>query len=376
MKNVSLSILLYCFIFLSATKAVAQNDADSLKNYSLGVNYFGGKILVHTDKIHVSAPPYSQALEFNFNKQTLGNAAWQQRFGFPETGLSICVARHGSPLLGTAVGLYPSIQFRILQFGKGYWYFKIGGGIGVNSKRWQRTPAADSVNNIIGSTVNNFTMLQSGIRFALSQQWTLQTGVHFYHISNAGARKPNFGINTMGAHLGLNYHLQGFKLNIEKRPDEIREKSLNLGVQSVVSFAEDKTVDGPVYGNYNFAVFAAKMYRGKNRFSLGAEGTYNSKLYALFKNTGQFTGQERKHAWQYSCFAAHEFVFGKIGLPLQLGYYLNKPNGGAPIYEKLGITYHFYHRPKNGVKDLYLTTQLKTHYATADFAEFGLGVLF
>ncbi len=365
-----------CFIFLLLPPVLLFGERDSLKNYSTGINYFGGKILIHTNKIHFNAPPYSQAMEFNFNKQTLGNAPWQQRFGFPETGISICVARHGHEALGTALGLYPTIQFRLFNTKHAFGYFKVGGGVAINTRNWQRTPAEDTIYNILGSTLNNFTMLQAGFRHKLSKHWSLQGGVHFYHVSNAGARKPNFGINTVGAHLGVNYHPAGFCNAIRKQAESPREKSLNAGVQSVVSFAEDKTVDGPIYGNYGFAVYGAKMYRGKNRLVLGAEASYLSKLYALFKTTGQYTGKERQHAWQYSVYAAHEFVFGKIGLPLQLGYYLNKPNGGAPIYQKLGISYHVYHHAKHLLKDIYVITQLKTHYANADFAEFGMGCLF
>lgn len=376
MKNVCTFIFLLFSFHSAAQKDSLHATPADLKNYSYGVNYFGGKILIHTPKIYLQPPAYSQALEFNFNKQTLGNAAWQERFGFPETGLSVCIAHHGSSQLGIAAGLYPTIQFRIINFKSGYWYWKIGGGIGINTKSWERTPAADSMNNIVGSTINNFTMIQSGFRLKIAPKWSLQTGVHFYHVSNAGARKPNFGINTMGAHIGVNYHPKGFVNHFAKAPATKRENPLNFGVQSAVSFSEDKTPDGPMYANYNITLFAGKMYRGKNRFSIGAEGTYNSKLYALFKNTYKFPGNERQHAWQYACFIANEFVFGKIGLPLQLGYYFNRPNGGEPIYQKLGINYHFYHQKNKWVKDMYLLTQLKTHYATADFAEFGLGVLF
>ncbi len=373
MKNVCTFIFLLFSLNMAAQKDSLSAD---LKNYSYGINYFGGKILIHTPKIYIKSPAYSQALEFNFNKQTLGNAVWQQRFGFPETGLSVCIARHGSSQLGMAAGFYPTIQFRIINFKNGYWYWKIGGGIGFNTRSWKRTPPADSMNNIVGSTINNFTMIQSGFRLKVAPKWSLQTGVHFYHVSNAGARKPNFGINTMGAHIGMNYHPKGFVNHFTRVPATKRENPLNFGVQSAVSFSEDKTPDGPIYANYNITFFAGKMYRGKNRFSVGGEGTYNSKLYALFKNTYKFTGQERLHAWQYSFFIANEFVFGKIGLPLQLGCYFNRPNGGEPIYQKLGINYHFYHQKSKWVKDMYLLTQLKTHYATADFAEFGLGILF
>lgn len=367
-------IVLVLILILLCGHAFAGTD--SLKNYSYGVNYLGGKIYLHTPKIYVAAPPYSQALEFNFNKQTLGNAYWQQRFGFPETGLSVCVAHYGSPLIGWAAGLYPTIQFRIINFGKGYWYWKLGGGIGIASKSWKRTPPEDSINNIIGSTVNNFTMIQTGIRYQIATNWTIQAGLHFFHVSNAGMRKPNFGINTTGGFVGVNYHPKGFVNHFEKADQRPYKNPLNFGIQAACSFAEAKIANGPMYPTYGLSAFAAKMYRGKSRFALGVDLTYVSRLYAHYKTNFQYPGSERAHAWIGSVFMANEFVFGKIGLPLQLGYYLNRPAGGYPIYEKLGINWHFYRHPDKRIKDLYLSTQLKTHYATADYAEFGVGLLF
>ena len=349
---------------------------DSLKNYSIGCNYLGGKIYLHTPKIHIQPPPYSQAVELSFQKQNLGNAMWQQLFGFPETSLNIAFASHGEKSYGYAIGFYPSILFRFINFRSSYLYYKIGGGIGINTRHWKRIPYADSMNNILGSTVNNFTMFQIGYRQKISTHWSTQIGFDFYHVSNAGARKPNFGINTIGAFVGLNYHYQKFQNNIVKKKDNNYSNPFNIGAQAIVSFADDKTVDGPIYFNYGFGMFATQMYRGKSRAGLGFEGTYHSKLYSLFKSKEEHKGHEQRAAWQYSVFILHEFVFGKIGFPIQLGFYLNKPNAGAPIYQKLGISYHAFHHKKTFIKDTYLTLQLKTHYATADFAEWGIGFLF
>ena len=349
---------------------------DSLKNISFGLNYFGGKVFLHTPKIHANVPPYSQAVELSYNKQTNGNSIWQQRFGFPETALNITIASHGERSYGYAIGVYPSILFRLVNLKNSYVYYKIGGGIGYNSKHWKRVPSSDSLNNILGSAINNFTMMQVAYRAKVKEKLSMQIGVDFYHISNAGARKPNFGINTFGAFLGLNYHLNHFQNQFVKVEDKARYNPFNVGVHTMGSFAEDKTVGGPIYYNYGVGLFACKMYKGKSRAGLGIEGTYQSKLYSLFKNKAMNVGRERQASWQYSVYAMHEFVFGKIGFPMYFGYYLNKPNVGYSIYEKLGINYHFIKNEKSKIKDLYFSLVLKTHFATADYAEWGIGFMF
>ena len=344
--------------------------------WSLGANYLGGKIIIHTPKIYASAPPYSQAMEFSYAKQTIGNHAWQQRFGFPETALNVTVAQNGSKLLGTSYGIYPSIQFRVLSNEKSYWYFKLGGGLGLNSTSWQRTPAKDSLNNIIGSRINNFTIFQTGVRTRLNERISLQTGIHFYHVSNAAARTPNYGINTVGAYIGLHYHPNGSVYQPVKKEWPKQKNPLNIGIRTAIAFAEAKTPDGPLYPYYHLSLYGAKMYRNKSRAILGVDATYSAELYAAYKNNYNHAGREREQAIIYSAFLGHEFVFGKIGFPLQFGYYINRPAGGRPYYQKLGINYHFYRYDQRTIKDVFVFTQLFTELTQAQYAEIGIGFLF
>lgn len=344
--------------------------------YSLGANYLAGKIWLHTPKIYPNAPPYSQALELTYAKQTTGNQAWQQRFGFPETALNFCIAAHGSRQIGTSVGLYPSIQFKVFGGKTWYGFFKVGGGIGINTVAWQRTPIADTLHNILGSKVNNFTLLQIGVRGKINTQISLQGGFHFYHVSNAATRTPNYGINTLGVFLGMHYHPNGSKYKIEKKIWKQEKNPLNIGSKIAIAFAESKTPNGPLYPYYHASIFGSKMYRNKSRILIGLDATYNSELYTFYKNSFNYQGSERSKAIIYTAFVGHEFVFGKIGLPLQLGFYLNRPAEGRRMYQKLGINYHFIRRNESIVKDVYLFTQLFTEVANAQYAEVGMGFLF
>ncbi len=342
---------------------------------AIGLTYLGGNIFMHTPKIHIEKPPYSQAIEMSYGFQTRGKKQWHQMFGFPEAALNICIAQNGSSALGWSMGLYPSIRFKAISFKHSYVFWKIGGGIGYSTKHWERTPYQDSSNNIIGSAVNNFTMIQAGYRIGLSKSLSLEAGVFFHHVSNAAARSPNFGINTYGGLLGLHYHPQGFIFSYKKKEWQKQKSQIQLVSKAVISFSEEKISNGPMCAAYNFTLAGSKMIRSKSRLMLGTDLTYHAKLYALYKNNDLFPGSERKHAVRSSIFLGNEFVFGKIGLPLQLGYYLNRPIQGPKIYQKLGMNYHFFHDNQHVIKDIFLILQLKTHLAQAEYAEFGLGMM-
>lgn len=366
MRCIALLILL-----LSVISGRSQEN-----NLNFGVNGLTGKMFKHTDKIHIPTPVYQQALEWSYRKQTQGNKAWQQRLGYPETSLNLLIAYNGSADLGYTFGIYPAIQFRLAGNKRFALWTKLGGGVGYVTKFWKRTPAADSVNNIIGGRINNVSMFQLGLRYHMSSLWSVQGGLHFYHASNASARQPNFGINTYGLFAGLTYHPKGYKHPFHKIKEENEKRVYSAGLRLGFSRAEDKIADGPMYSAYNISGFVQRCFRQKYQWSLGVDATYFEKLYAIYKGNGLYKGKENMQAMRYSVFLGNEFLFGKIGLPLQLGIYLNRPIQGPFIYQKLGLNYHVYQKSVSKIQDIFLFTQLKTHLVQAELAEIGIGFLF
>jgi hypothetical protein len=348
----------------------AQQTSDGV---SFGFNYLPSKILIHTPRVYLAPNAFPQAFEISYKKQTLGNKEWHQKYGFPEVALNLTYSNYDYSYFGNAIGFYPSIQFKVLQSEKLNWYFKMGGGLGIISKHWIRESPIDT---FIGSKLNNFTMFQTGIHFALSKKITAQFGAHFYHVSNAATRKPNYGINAIGVFLGVNYHPKNVTKRIEKRIIPKHKNPFNIGVQSTIGFLEARANDGPLYPVYFQSLFASKMYRNKNKFSFGFTATYNSLYYATIRNSNRYPNRYWEHSWRYSLNISNEFIFGKIGFPLQLGFYLNHPLSRNLMYQKLGLNYHFYKNTKAIFKDIYGCLLLNTHTSRAQNAELGLGFLF
>ena len=80
---------------------------------------------------------------------------------------------------------------------------------------------------------------------------------------------------------------------------------------------------------------------------------------------------------RFMLFGAHEFIFGHIGLMIQMGIYLMEDPVLAPyqFYNKWGFRYHF--APiKNTNTQLYLGTQIKNPYLHRRLYFIGFLVLF
>lgn len=333
-------------------------------------NLIQSKLLFHTAKIHVVHPPSTRSVEIIYAKHTRGKAYWQQRYGFPEPSLSLLITDNGHATLGYTIGIYPSIQFRILNRRNFFWYGRFGGGIGWVTKHWSRE---DTLNNIIGGHLNNVSMFQSGIRFLLRPRWSVQTGLVFYHTSNASARQPNFGLNHYGYFLGCSFHPNEQPKEYIYRPREPKNTT-HFGLKTAIALAEDKMPDGPMYTYYNLSLFMVKRFHNKYQCMAGTDFTYNSRFYMLFKNSTQFPGKENRMALRNTIFAGYEFLFGKIGFPLQLGIYTRRPLGGPLFYQKLGMNWYCIDHPSGIIKRVFLFTNLKTHLVQAELAELGIGI--
>ncbi|MDE6368561.1 MAG: acyloxyacyl hydrolase, partial [Muribaculaceae bacterium] len=82
---------------------------------------------------------------------------------------------------------------------EGEWNFGISAG-------WSKyNPAAEIVNNAIGSRVN--AMLGIGVSgvYAISDRWRLKATFNGIHYSNGNTHLPNAGVNTIGLMLGAQY---------------------------------------------------------------------------------------------------------------------------------------------------------------------------
>ena len=75
--------------------------------------------------------------------------------------------------------------------------------------------------------------------------------------------------------------------------------------------------------------------------------------------------------------AGNEFLLGRIGVVLQVGYYVHQAfQVQGRFYQKLGGNFYMVQREKGFIKEAYLCAFLKTHLSVAELAEAGFGMSF
>ena len=100
-------------------------------------------------------------------------------------------------------------------------------------------------------------------------------------------------------------------------------------------------------------------------------------INAYLHNNGLYPGREEQHSYKSALFAGNEFLFGRIGVVFQAGYYLQQSAIRIePVYEKVGGNFYLVQKEHGPVKELFLCAFLKSHGIVAEMGEVGFGMGF
>ncbi|XZF13164.1 acyloxyacyl hydrolase [Chitinophagaceae bacterium MMS25-I14] len=357
----------------SCFHAAAQQQAGA--GFAVESNIIAGKVLKHTQKFRAPIPDLSTAYEINFLQQTYGKKQWQQRRKYPLVGFGFTITNYGiDSIYGKCISMYPILQLPIIRGKKLEWTFRIGFGMGYVTKRYDRIPDWDTLNNAISSHVNNFSTISTDLRYHINKHLDLQLGGNFSHISNAALKQPNLGINMYGAHIGLRY------FPVTSKPEKIHEELPKLKNRWLfqarlgLAFNQAGFTDGPMYPIYLASAFVSRRWHSNNKMFAGIDYSYHTNIYAFQRNNEINVGNEAANSWKSAVFVGNEFLMGRVGIVLQVGYYIKEAALRLdPYYEKIGGNLYLIQRENGPLKELCVSAFLKTHKAQAELAEMGLG---
>jgi Lipid A 3-O-deacylase (PagL) len=345
----------------------------------IGVSYTAGKIIKHTQKLSLDPPNFSNALEINITTKPRKNYLWRSNFGQPTTGYAFSFINSIDARIGQVYSVMPTIAFRIEHTKKMNCSIRIGSGLAYATRYWQRIPLADTINNYLGSRFNLYASIGVQAHYKIASNWQAVAAATLSHTSNAGIRKPNFGINLVGATIGLQYQLCDEK-NLQKKlasPINFSKNKLGFNMRLGGSMAEAGLGDGPLMPIYTAAFFASYTYHQKHKLLLGIDYEYNGKTEFFIRTTRQAYTSMYKDAGYLAAVVGNEFLLGRFSIPVQIGYYLNaKYLKVANTYNKFGLLYYPTFKKNRYGNGLYVGTILKTNAFTADYLECCIGTNF
>ena len=351
-----------CMVFLGFSQ-------DNLSSTYLDINYFKGTIPLHNKDILHLIQGHPEGTIIGWNQRTDGKKEWQQRYNYPDYGASFMYQDLKNEVLGNTFGFYGHFNF---YFFKRRLMFRVASGIVAASNPYDKN--SNPKNNAFGSKLlaSSYLMLNYN-KPRLLGPIGVQTGLVFFHASNGNFKAPNTSVNTIAFNIGINYDLDTKEVAYE---EPIKETAIDKTVKYnfVLRSGVNQT---DVVGSEQFPFMTLSAYADKriNFFSalqLGVEAFFSKALEEeIYYRSVAFPEKPSDPEADYKRvggFLGYELFINNWSLVTQLGYYLYYPyDFEGRVYNRLGLKYYFSEK-------WFGTVSVKSHIATAESVEFGIGI--
>lgn len=357
-----------CLFFLCFTCLFAQDKTNS--SY-LDLNYFRGNIALHNNDILHLIQGHPEGYILSWNKKTYGFNNWEQRYNYPDYGVTYAYQNMKNDVLGSVSSLYAHYNF---YFFNRNLMFRIGQGLAYAEEIYNKE--TNFRNIVYGTHIMSSTFVMLNYKKErIIDRFGVQAGFSLIHYSNANVKAPNGSTNTIAFNFGVTYNLDEeepeYQNTLSSNDRKFTEPiKYNLVFRSGVN--ESDIVGSGQFPFYVFSGYADKRINRKSAFQLGADVFFSNFLKELihFKSVSfpeeNVSGDEDYK--RVGIFAGHELFVNKTSLVTQFGYYIYYPfDFEGRTYLRIGLKRYF------GRKWFGALT-LKSHGAKAEAVELGIGI--
>ena len=336
------------------------------------INYFKGNFALHnTDILHL-IKGHPEGVILSWNKKTYGFNDWEQRYNYPDYGVSFAYQNLKNDVLGNSYSFYGHYNFYFL---KRNLMFRIGQGLALTTNPYDKK---ENFKNIaFGSEIMSSTYIMLNYKKErIFDRFGLQGGLSLIHHSNANVKAPNTSINSISLNLGVTYSLDesdiDFVTSLSEKGNEKFTQSIKYNIAFRTGINESDVVGSGQFPFYILSGYADKRINQKSALQFGTDIYFSNFLKELIKYQSvafpenNVSGEEDYK--RVGVFAGHELFVNKTSLITQVGYYVYYPfDFEGKTYFRIGLKHYFN-------KKWFGALTLKSHAAKAEAVEFGIGV--
>ncbi len=181
---------------------------------------------------------------------------------YPILGLGITYTNYGiDSVYGRLFSVYPNIVIPLITGRKLEWTLRIGDGIGYATRDYSRINPFDTINNAIGSKINDYFSFMMDLRYHINIHWDVQLGVNFSHYSDGSFHQPNLGVNLPGFHVGVKYWPESSAPTRIKRELKHLKNRWLFQYRITMGFNESSAPQGPIYPVYLGTAYMSKRWQ-------------------------------------------------------------------------------------------------------------------
>ncbi|MDQ3046694.1 MAG: acyloxyacyl hydrolase [Bacteroidota bacterium] len=363
-KALTITIILCCGLCvpLSGQKLTENANVISVAAHT-------GYIMSHRDNMAHLIKGHIYGGEINYIFKTDGGKPWQQIHKYPEIGVCFLHLYLSNPSeLGNLEALYPYTNIRLNKLSKkACLNLRVGVGLAYLTRPFDRLE--NHKNNAIGTHLNGFVNLRLSSTIMLSNSVRMEMGLGLTHASNGAVQTPNLGLNMATVNLGFGYVFGNKHMTFKKDSIPPCTKNWQAMIIAVAGVKELENPGGDKYLAYGLQGNVYRTLNYKNKLGGGLEMAYNTATKKEWANDSVYNTKPGDiiQAGGKICYAFH---MHRVSVPVDFGMY---------FYKKQALNGNFFHRV--GVrymvtKHLIANVTLLTHWAKADYFEFGIGYQF
>jgi len=317
------------------------------------------------------------ATEFTYLKRLTGDRVWQKSYRNPIVGSTLFIGSVGNnEILGRYIGVYGFAELPIIKYKKYRLDWRFSSGLGYTNKPYD--PVFNPKNVAIGSRLNALMC------FALKQTFGFRNSaftlaVDMTHFSNGAYKVPNLGINLPYLSIGFQHYFEG-KINrnenlekdaasrIKPRPKDnfLTYQQWQLSINGIFTCKETMPIGGKKYPVYAGSLSLRRYGSQKS----GVEVNLDVFSKQAIMNYEPMVSKSQLDILQVGISASYILPLDRFNFVYGAGLYIrDRYRADGPLYIRLGCRYYV-------TQNISAVFGLKTHYAKADYLEFGLSYHF
>ncbi len=346
-------------------------------------------------------PTAPSGVNFGIEFPSSQQRPWQQYLNNSTVGLGVSYIDLGDKVMGHTVSVYPYIMLNCVRVKHFELAIKLASGLGYCSETYwtntQNTSRDDvTAHYTFGSHLNAFLNGGLNLNFPITRNFTINTELGFFHMSNGRTKEPNMGANVLYGGVGLISTINPQKEE-EKEPIKFPNLPYRWSLNVTLS-AGSQSADLADKHNFFISTFhTGAIYNICNWYGIGGgiDVFYNDAISAK-TNRGLFrTDIDYKQSDKIRVGVSinNELLFGRVTAMVDWGVYLFNPSrnyysvdhpiyghGKRPLFYKGNSagSDEAWHYIRFGVKcrvwdNIYVQALAKTHYHICEYIEFGIG---
>lgn len=312
----------------------------SQKNLTLRSDVHYGFVLPEYSLFNylVREPVFSA--EVSLCQQSYGKNFWQQLYKYPEGGVTFQFTTLGNKnVFGHELAIYPYFQTPFIRRDQFVLYHQFGVGLGYATQRFN---IQRNVQNVaVGSHLNIHFNAKLGIKFSITPQFRIHSGLSFTHYSNANMAEPNLGVNLMTVFAGMNYQFSETpqRLNHTIEPHQRKHElafMYNIGRKHTRALQSEAYVTSSVSAEYKHHTFR-KLHVGG-----GLDVFYDSST-EIEMNARQKNNYKPFYDFRTGIHLSQELVYDKFSVIIQEGFYVGLTDrvSHSAVYNRAMVRWKF-----------------------------------